>query len=162
MAYDALNRATNVSGPFGVTQAFGYDASDNRVSATDNKGGTTTSAFDGLNRLTSRTLTGTNLTPIRATWSYDAAGDATASTRQSKAGATWVTAATTATAFDALGRLTSQTTTNPNGGTISSYGYAYDAGDRLTGETINGTGRTYSYDAVDQVTSKASAAKTWA
>jgi YD repeat-containing protein len=150
MAYDALNRTTNVSGPFGSTLAFGYDANDNRVSVVDGLGGTTTSTFDGLDRLASREMSGTNITPVKATWGYNAAGDLTTLTRQSKVGGAWSTVATTTKGYDALGRLTSQATTKAGGGTISSYGFTYDAGDRLTSQTVNGTTKTYAYDKLDQ------------
>jgi RHS repeat-associated protein len=67
-------------------------------------------------------------------------------------GGAWSTVATTTKGYDALGRLTSQATTNSGGTTLSSYGFTYDAGDRLTSQTINGVARTFGYDALDQVT----------
>jgi RHS repeat-associated protein len=47
--------------------------------------------------------------------------------------------------YDDLGRRTNKT--------IGEYGYSFDAGDRITSESINGTTRTYSYDDINQVTS---------
>ena len=161
LAYDALNRVTTVAEPFGATLAFGYDAGGNRTSVTDGFGGVTASAYDGLGRLTGRHLSGTGVTPAKVAWGYDAAGDATTLTRSAKAGAAWAVAAATAMAFDALGRTVSIATTAGGGAAVSASAYAYDAGDRLASETVNGVTRSYGYDVGDQVTSDGGAAVTY-
>jgi hypothetical protein len=43
----------------------------------DTFGAVTSSTFDGLDRLTGREMIGTNVTPVRVNWGYDAAGDLT-------------------------------------------------------------------------------------
>jgi YD repeat-containing protein len=45
-----------VTGPFGQSLSFGYDADGNRVTMTGNQGGVQSSTYDGPNRLTSRRL----------------------------------------------------------------------------------------------------------
>ncbi len=57
ITYDKLNRAETVNGPFGFNQSFGYDEVGNRITVSDNKGGSGTSKYDLANQLTSRTFT---------------------------------------------------------------------------------------------------------
>ena len=47
------------------------------------------------------------------------------------------------------------------GAAVSASAYAYDAGDRLASETVNGVTRSYGYDVGDQVTSDGGAAVTY-
>src|SRR5262249_12015128 len=54
ITYDALNRATVVVEPFGLTLTFTYDGAGNRTVVQDSKGGVTTSTYDEANNLTSR------------------------------------------------------------------------------------------------------------
>ncbi len=152
LTYDSLNRVVGVSGPWGVTQAFGYDAADNRTSTSDNKGGGSSSTFDGLNRLKSRTQTATGMGTVRADWGYTAAGDVGTVSRYSDASGTTLAGSTT-NSYDALGRLVGIDHKNAAGTSVGTYAYTFDAGDRLTGETFNGTGKTYAYDKLGQLTS---------
>ena len=147
--YDALNRVSTVNQPFGLTLTNVYDAADNRISVTDNKGGVTTSTYDGLNRLTSRELSGTGITPLKAIWDYDTAGNVSKLTRQTNG----VTVGTTDTSHDILYRTTEIHHKDAAGVTLGKYEYtSYDAGDRLLSQTIDGVVTNYNYDKTNQLT----------
>ncbi len=148
LTYDNLNRVVSVAGPWGVTQTFGYDAADNRTSTSDNKGGGSTSTYDHLDRLKTRTQSATGMTTVQAAWAYTAAGDVDTVTRS----AGGVPAGTTANSYDALGRLVGIAHKNAAGTSVGAYAYGFDAGDRLTSETFNGTTRTFGYDKLGQLT----------
>ena len=152
---DRLERVTATTQPFGVSMAMSYDADGNRLTLTDSLGGSQSSTYDGLDRLTSRTQTAPGVQGVRAAWGYDAAGDVATLTRsvQAAGGGAWAAAGSTATARDALSRVTDITTKSASGVALSGYSYAYDAGDRLTSETVNGVARTYAYDKTGQLTS---------
>jgi RHS repeat-associated protein len=152
--FDKLNRVATTVQPFSVNQTFTYDKNSNRLTATDNKGGTLTSTYDNLDRLTSRVLVATGGTSMKADWAYDTKGDMVSVTRSGKSGSLWTTAGVTKYAYDDLGRttnikLTKGTTTTA----LSEYGYTFDAADRITKISINGVNRSYGYDNTDQVTS---------
>ena len=150
VAYDKLNRAETVTGPWGLTLTFGYDPNGNRTSAADNKGATQTTAYDRLNRPTSRTLD-TAAGDARVDTTYTAAVGVDVVTRYADlAGATKV--GTTDTDYDGLNRVAAITHKNAGGTTLAAYGYAYDAADRLTSKTENGTTTTFGYDNADQLT----------
>jgi len=77
--YDAFGRDLTQSGLYGVSFTFGYDARD-RTSVADSLGGTTASAYDDADRLTSRTFTdGTN--SLRIDLGYDSRDERTGATR---------------------------------------------------------------------------------
>ena len=42
-----------------------------------------------------------------------------------------------------------------SGNVLASYSYTYDAGSRLTSQTINGVTTNYTYDAIDELTATA-------
>jgi hypothetical protein len=111
-----------------------------------------TSTFDHLDRLTSRTqgVGGTN--PVKAAWTYDSKGDRTALNRSSWTGSAWASAGSTDYSFDALGRETNVTHKNASGVTVGGAAYTFDAGDRVTVQTINGATQTFGYDKLGQLT----------
>ncbi len=152
LGYDNLNRVVSVSGPFGVTQAFAYDAADNRLTATDNQGGATTSTYDNLNRLSSRILAVSGTNAVKAVWTYTAASDADTQSRSAWVSGAWSAAGSTVTTTDPLARTTALVHKNAAGATVGGSSYAYDSGDRITSQTINGTTQTFGYDGLDQVT----------
>ena len=98
---------SEVDGPFGVNLTFGYDGGGNRVSVTDNKGGSTTSTFGAAGELSSRVVTAAS-TSARIDVSYDAAGQESNRTRTQ--GST--PAGETDTLYDAGGMITSLITAN--------------------------------------------------
>jgi YD repeat-containing protein len=140
-----------VETPYALTLTMSYDLADNRTKVVDSRGGEVVSTFDGLNRLTSRTLSVDGIAQQKANWAFTASGDRLHLTRQAWDGTTWDTIGTTSYGSDALGRLTS--ITHADGATtIAKYEYANDDADRITALTINGVSRSYNYDAVDQLT----------
>ena len=74
-----------MSGPFGVTFTFTYDTAGNRLTATDNKGGTLTSTYDALNRLSSRSLSSSG-GATTAAFAYTARGQLAAMSQYSPIG----------------------------------------------------------------------------
>ena len=135
--------------PFGLSLTNVYDAADNRISVTDNKRGVTSSTYDGLNRLASRELSGTGITPLKAIWDYDAAGNISKLTRKTNG----VTVGTTDTSHDILHRTTEIHHKNATSVTLGKYEYtSYDAGDRLLSQTIDSMVTNYAYDKTNQIT----------
>ncbi|MGP8271761.1 MAG: hypothetical protein ACLQLH_16990 [Terracidiphilus sp.] len=96
--YDAANQlktVVQVDSPYSSnnTTTYGYDNDGNQTSMTDENGHTTTSIYDQLRRLTSRTLPDSSLTETRQ---YDAAGNLTSLTH--------FNGVTTTYTYDALNR----------------------------------------------------------
>ena len=154
LGYDRLNQVTSVAGPTGVDLAMSYDAGGNRTLVADNKGASQSSGYDAQGRLSSRVLND-GATQARAVWNYDAATGNLASLARSESVAgsgAWVSAGSSAWGRDALGRVTSLTTTSGSGATLASYAYGYDAADRMASETINDVTTNYGYDAANQLT----------
>ena len=117
----------------------------------DSKGGTTTSTFDALNRLTSRQFTD-GVTPLRVDEAYTSIGQVGTITRFSNLAGT-ATVATSVYTYDAAGRITNLHTTDGSSTNIANYTYVYDAADRPTTETRNGAAPTsYVYDNASQLT----------
>lgn len=139
-----------VAGPFGFTQTFGYDKAGNRVSVTDNKGGTTASAFDPDNRLVTRTFTD-GTTQARLDYAYTARDQVQAVTRSADLAGTALVG-TSAYSYDDGGRVTGITHKDATAAPLAAYAYQYDAADRLTQKTENGAVTAYGYDAVGQLT----------
>jgi RHS repeat-associated protein len=148
--YDALNRLTSQTDPFGVALTFAYDAAGRQTTVQDSLSGTTTSVYDNANRLTTREFGGPSQTPLRMDLGYDNANRLTGLTRYSNlTGSTKV--GTTSYAYDAASRVTNITHKDSTAATISYYNYAYDNANRVTLQTGTGATGTYSYDADSQV-----------
>jgi RHS repeat-associated protein len=156
--YDANNRVTSSSEPFGASLTFSYDNVGNRIGITDSGGGVTTIGYNAVNQQTSESFGGSGLSQVKQLRSYDAAGELTLETRQAWVSSAWSTVGTTSYAYDTDGRETAITNFTSGNSVMSSYVYAYDADSRLTSETDNGSQRTYTYDATGQLTSDAGAA----
>ncbi|MCZ2340495.1 MAG: hypothetical protein LC104_01705 [Bacteroidales bacterium] len=151
LTYDRLNRVSTVDGPF-LDFTFAYDDNGNRTSVTDSTGAVETSSYDALNRLTSRELGATGVMPLKAAWSYDAAGLVDTLERFGWSGSAWVSAGATEYTYDDLDRLTGIHHADASNSTLGEYTYSYDLADRLTGQTIDGDIRTFDYDDTNQIT----------
>ncbi len=149
MTYDALNRTSVVQEPFSLTLTFSYDAASNRTVVQDSKGGLATSTYNALNELTRRQFTGNGAT-LTYDYTYTARGETQTLKRYSDLGTTVVFE--TDTTYDSSGRVTNIKHYNGSAANFSNTTYAYDAADRLTVETENGTSKTYAYDNTDQLT----------
>jgi RHS repeat-associated protein len=154
LAYDHLNRVSDVYGPFDTDQSFWYDVFGNRTLATLNSTDTAvTSQYDHLNRLTEREQKVNGTKTAKAVWTYDSKGDRTGLTRSTWDGANWKSSGSSTYGFDDLGRTTSITHKNAAGATTGGFGYEYDAADRLTKQVVvNGATTTYQYDLTNQLT----------
>jgi RHS repeat-associated protein len=151
-SYDAQNRLTGQTDPFGVALTYAYDAASRQTTVQDSLNGTTTSVYDNANRLTTREFGGPSQTPLRIDPSYDNANRLTGLTRYSNlAGSTLV--ATTSYSYDAASRVTSIVSKDSTPATISYYNYQYDNADRVTVQSGTGATGTYTYDADNQVLS---------
>jgi RHS repeat-associated protein len=151
LVFDFLNRVTSEQEPFGQRLTFTWDAAGNRVVVQDSKGGTTTSTYDALNRLTQRQFGGSGQTPLHVNLTWTARDQLSTVTRYKDQGGTSL-AGTTTYQYDAAMRLTNLQHTDSAGNNIGSYVYNYDPGNRLTSETDNGTTTSYQYDADSQLT----------
>jgi RHS repeat-associated protein len=138
--YNLLNRVTQIDYPAaGDTAAnsveFTYDAVGNRVTMLDTTG-TTTFAYDELNRLTGLT------NPLNQTvaYQYDAAGNRTRITYPDTSSVTYI--------YDVLNRLSTVVDT------LGSTTYNYNArGQRSAVTFANGVSTNYSYDNAGRLTS---------
>src|SRR5262249_35191049 len=104
-AYDALNRMTSQTDPFGVALTYMYDANSNQTTVQDSLGGTTTSVYDVANRLTTREFGGPSQTPLLIDLGYDAASRLTGLTRYADLGRSTLVG-TTSYSYDAASRTT--------------------------------------------------------
>ncbi len=147
-AHDALNRKVTELNSWGTRQ-YQYDAVGNLTSATDRNGRVRQSTYDALNRRTAeRWLDAQNQELRRLTFTYDAAGQLTATSDP---------AASYGYAYDAAGRLISATNAGTPGVPVVALAYAYDAaGNVLTrADTIGdvaGGQNAYQYDALNRMT----------
>ncbi len=149
-SYDALNRLTAQTDPFGVALTYAYDAADRQTTVQDSLGGTTTSVYDSAGRLMTREFGGPSQTPLRIDPSYDAANRLTGLTRYSNLAGTALVA-TTSYSYDAASRVTAIVSKDSTPATISYYDYQYDNADRVTVQSGTGATGTYTYDADSQV-----------
>ena len=104
-SYDAQNRLTAQTDPFGVTLTYSYDAGNRQTTVQDSLNGVTTSVYDAAGRLTTREFGGSGQTPLRMDLSYDNANDMTGLTRYSDLNGTNLVG-TTSYSYDAAGRST--------------------------------------------------------
>ncbi|MDA1014983.1 MAG: hypothetical protein O3A00_11105 [Planctomycetota bacterium] len=134
-AHDTMGRVTLVTLPDLSTTAYAHDANGNRTSMTDSTG-TTTWAFDTVNRMTSETKGANSLSNV-----YDAGGQRTSLTDQAGVTVTFE--------HDGANRLT-KVSRGPNWNAT----YGYDANSNLTTQTNpNGTTVTLGYNTADWLTS---------
>jgi RHS repeat-associated protein len=155
--YDALNRLTSLTttqtppspAPPVTLQSYAYtlDAAGKRTGIAENGGTTRAYAYDGIDRLTSETVTGA--LSYAKTFAYDAVGNRSAQTT------TGTGAASVNYAYDTRDRLTTENTTNysydANGNVTSKSGeanYTWDVENRLTRVAMTGGGTVdHVYDA---------------
>jgi RHS repeat-associated protein len=165
-SYDAVDRLTSVTTPYGTVTAglndkinrretlqagsqglitYGYDNDDDRVSILQN-GATASLTYDALDRLSQQSLPATP-NPVTTAWSFDAGGflSSVTSTRN---GTTLDSHSYTR---DAVGNIT-QEVISGQGSSTSSFGY--DDLYRLTSANVAGTAYSWAYDAVGNRTSQ--------
>jgi RHS repeat-associated protein len=160
LTFDARRSVSTVVDLWGNRLTFTYDAAGNRTVVADSKGGTTTSTFDALNRVSTRKFTD-GVTPLRVDVAYTAIGQVGTITRFSNLSGT-VTVATSAYTYDAAGRITNLHTTDGASANLANYTYTYDAADRPTTETRNGAAPTsYVYDNASQLTADGNSTVTY-
>jgi len=148
--FDNMGRLTNTTTSYAFltgrnfTTAYGYDAASNRTGFTDPESGSTTYAYDTLNRL--QTLTPPSaFTTGNFGFGYDALSRRTSLTRPNSVKTTY--------AYDNLSRLTS-VLHQLSGSTIDGATYTLDnAGNRiLRTPQPSGTASNYTYDAIYELT----------
>ncbi|WP_098010305.1 LamG-like jellyroll fold domain-containing protein [Streptomyces sp. sk226] len=161
--YDAVGRTTRASTPEG-DNTYAYDDRGSLISAAG-PSGEATYAYDSDGQLTSRTdaagtanfgyarrqlVSATDpLTGGTQTYRYDGSG----AIKEIGYGA----GQSRSFAYDALGRLDTDTITGSTGGAIASADYGYDADDHLTSKKTTGIAKagenTYGYDDAGRLTS---------
>jgi RHS repeat-associated protein len=156
-SYDALERATQYTNVFGQVLTYSYDLANRVTQRSDSLGGVLTSVYDNADRLTSRQFGGTNQTPVRVDFGYDARNEQTSITRFSDLGGSTVVG-TTVYGFDDAGRTIGITHKNGSNATLSYYNYSFDNADRVTSETrysqpVGTVTTSYGYDTTNQLTS---------
>jgi RHS repeat-associated protein len=133
--YDSLNRLVTVTDPALNTTTYTYDDVGNRLTRTDGNGITTAYGYDSLDRLGQITYPD----QPAVSYTYDAVGNRLTMTDLT---------GTTASAYDAAGRLVS--VTNPGGAVVV---YGYDAAGKRTSLTYpDGKVVTYAYDDASRLT----------
>src|SRR5439155_6992466 len=138
MIFDPLGRATSQQGLYGQSLTMGYDAAGDRTEVDDSLGGTTTSLYDPLNRLTDRHFGGTGQTPLHVALGWTAQDQlGTVNRYDDHSGSTLV--GTSSYSYDSAMRATALVHKDGSGNALASYLYGYDAGNRLTSETVNGS-----------------------
>jgi RHS repeat-associated protein len=150
LTYDADNRVSTVKDMWGVLLTMTWDANGNRTKLEDSLGGTQTSTYDAVNRLTSRTELASGATMVY---------NQTFTVRNQVATATRYTGATGTTkigetdyTYDDAGRVTNILQKDGGTTTLSNLTYSYDLASRETTQVLNGTTTTYSYDNTNQLT----------
>jgi RHS repeat-associated protein len=152
MAYDALDRMSSQQDPHGLVLTFSYDAVGNQTLAQDSFGGVTTSLYDADNRLISRQFGGSGQTPLRIDLGYTARSQLAWEKRYSDLAASQKIGATSY-LYDVDMRLSNQQQLSGSGTVLANFTYTYDQASRLSTETDNGVTTSYTYDAVNQLTS---------
>jgi RHS repeat-associated protein len=157
MAYDTLNRVTNVKEPFSLALTYAYDKAGRQTTTTDSFGGVLTSIYDGVGNLTSRQFGGVSQTPLREDQTFNSRNQVATQTRYSDlAGSTLV--GTSAYSYDSPGRVTNIQHAGKTGTILANYTYTYDLASRMTSKQDNGTSTAYGYDATSQLTSAGASA----
>ncbi len=158
-AYDGFDRLAQTTYP-AVTlpgqvdvldfESFAYDANGNAVSHRLRGGGSVTSVFDALNRMTGRTVPayGGQAAAVTTTTAYDLAGRETAVSD--------TLGNVIASAYDAAGRRASTTQTIPGLTGTKTVSYQYDAASNRTRLTWpDGYYVGYTFDALNRMSSAA-------
>ncbi|MCL4760273.1 MAG: hypothetical protein KJ018_00530, partial [Burkholderiales bacterium] len=149
-AYDALDRLVQVTGPEGTT-SLAYDLVGNRLRRSAANGITTNAVFDARNRPTLlEHLAPGGARLLSYAMAYSPAGRRTAVTEAD--------GSTEAYAYDARGRLASETRT---GSHAYSATHTYDAVGNRTQSVRSGIPVAFVYDANDRLTSDGTSTYTW-
>ncbi|WEO95811.1 LamG-like jellyroll fold domain-containing protein [Streptomyces sp. FXJ1.172] len=153
--YNDRGELLTASGPAGDA-SYTYDA-DGDMTRRKTTAGTTDYGYDSAGRLD---LASDSITGSQVQYDFDPAGRPAAERYATKpAGATGYTVtAQRGYGYDALGRLTADTVTSPDGTrTVTSTTYGYDLDDRLTSKKTTGTAgagdNSYTYDDAGRLTS---------
>lgn len=138
-AYDPAGRISSVRAPDGGTTSYAYDLAGRLIAKTDANRNTTTYGYDDANRVTSTAL------PMGQTWSYgyDPAGDLATSLDPN--------GVTTTRTFDNAGRLVNIDYSDAT----SDVAFTYDKDSNRTAMTDGQGTETYSFDALNRLTSAA-------
>jgi RHS repeat-associated protein len=144
-AYDARNRVTSETDPFGRTSSYGYDGSDNVTSYTDAAGRQTAYGYDDANRLATVNTGGGGAATY--SWNPDGLLKEVAYPGGMKR----------AYSYDAADRVKSIVNAVGNGQT-EEYAYAYDKNSNRVGESRKYNGAetrsiNYGYDPLNRLTS---------
>lgn len=138
--FDALNRLVKKTNPLGQSTTYTYDKRDNLLSKTDPRGQTITYTYNALDRPSSKARSGDNVS-----YSYDKLGNLL-TVADSDSSLTFV--------YDVLSRLTEFRTGSTAGQPATVVRAAYDAaGNRKTMTDPSGGVTTYTYDALNQLSS---------
>lgn len=135
ITHDALNRVTAVLDSLSRNVSYTYDANSNRLSMTS-PAGTTTYAYNNLNRLSSETNPANGV----FTFSYNSLGQRT--------GIDYPNGVTTTYTYDAISRLVNMLTQNTVPSTINTYTYTHDNVGNRTGMTDTAGTHNYTYDEI--------------
>jgi RHS repeat-associated protein len=153
--YDDANRRTAVQEPFGLALTYQLDNDGNATTVQDSFGGLLTATYDNDNLLRARQFGGS--TPLRVNLDWTTRNQlATLTYYRDLAGMQPV--ALTSYQYDPAELLSSIQHQKSDGTPLVSYAYQYDAADRLTRQTINGTPTAYQYDVGDRLTAANSTA----
>ena len=152
MTYDG-NRLATQTDPNGLTLTFGYDQNNNVTSVVQSRGttilDTITSLYSGDNLLASRSFTDQSGQELSAALTYDGNENLFTVTRYDGAG-TLVGSSQYTYDNNMVTHIHHQDSSSTQ---LADYIYVYDASERLSSETDNGTTITYSYDSTNQLVS---------
>jgi RHS repeat-associated protein len=149
--YNGLGDLVTQSSPDTGTTQHTYDAAGNLLTKTDAKGQTTSYQYDVANRVTRIQYSDGQITDYAYDQGPNGAGRLTGITHTYPAGHPFAGTLTLAFAYDARGRLITETRTLPNGQSAT-LNYQYDAAGRLIRLTYpSGRELAYQYDAAGRV-----------
>lgn len=141
LAYDDMNRLTQITYPGGRFLKYTYDSAGRRSQMTDQAGNVLNYSYDNLSRL-QRLKDGANKTLV--VYSYDSAGRLS---RQDNENGTYATYD-----YDLAGRLLHLVHHTSGGAVSSQFDYTYDRLGRRVSQTTNNGNWTYEYDGIGQLT----------